>query len=288
MSAMPLSAADLLVQSDGLLLDSYGVLVTSAGPLPHAAAFIAHLNDRDFPYAVVTNDASRTPEAISRWYRGMDIAIPAERIVSSGLMVAEYVMRHGLKGAQARVLGPEDSLRMVERSGLRVLAPQARLADAPLDDTHIEVVVLCDEAGYPFLPTLDETLSLVWRRHLRGEKTHLLLPNPDRVYPKGPQSLGVGAGAVASALESALSAALPNHADVHFVRLGKPHAPIFEKARSLLGGSRLVMVGDQLETDVAGAKRAGLRAALIGTGVLKLSQEGMDPIPDFLLESLAL
>jgi 4-nitrophenyl phosphatase len=281
MSAKPISAAEITQLCQGLLLDSYGVLVNSAGALDGAAAFIGHLNERRFPYAVVTNDASRTPESISRWYTELGFSIAPPNIISSGLLVAEYVADQALAGARARVLGPADSIQMMKDAGLEVI---------PLGDTEAEaeVVVLCDEAGYPFLRTLDYTLSMIWRRQKRGEQTHLLLPNPDRVYPRSSGSLGLGAGAVAAALESALAAALPDRAGVHFIPLGKPHAPIFERAKSALGQEPLCMVGDQLETDIAGAKNAGLLAALVGTGVLDLASSQMDPAPDFLLPSLAL
>ena len=51
------------------------------------------------------------------------------------------------------------------------------------------------------------------------------------------------------------------------MRLGKPNTPIFEDAIRRLGTSRVVMVGDTLETDIAGARAAGLDAVWIETGV---------------------
>ena len=48
-----------------------------------------------------------------------------------------------------------------------------------------------------------------------------------------------------------------------FVALGKPQPAIFEEARRRVGGGRLLMVGDSLETDVAGARAVGLDAALV-------------------------
>jgi ribonucleotide monophosphatase NagD (HAD superfamily) len=51
------------------------------------------------------------------------------------------------------------------------------------------------------------------------------------------------------------------------VRLGKPNTPIFEEAVRRAGTSNVVMIGDQLETDIKGARAAGLDAVWIETGV---------------------
>ena len=67
--------------------------------------------------------------------------------------------------------------------------------------------------------------------------------------------------------EGALALRYPDRPDLRFVRLGKPNTPIFEDAIRRLGTARAVMVGDTLETDITGARAAGLDAVWIGTGV---------------------
>jgi 4-nitrophenyl phosphatase len=84
------------------------------------------------------------------------------------------------------------------------------------------------------------------------------------VYPKGDRELGVTAGGMALVIEAVLArrfgAAAPR-----FAQLGKPSPTIFvEAARRLdVPPAQLVMIGDQLETDIAGARAAGMRAALV-------------------------
>jgi 4-nitrophenyl phosphatase len=60
--------------------------------------------------------------------------------------------------------------------------------------------------------------------------------------------------------------------------LGKPSPAMFEMALRVLGTSpaRTLMIGDRLETDIAGAKAAGLKAALVLTGVTKRAAEAAD------------
>jgi FMN phosphatase YigB (HAD superfamily) len=77
-----------------------------------------------------------------------------------------------------------------------------------------------------------------------------------------------------------------------FDRLGKPEPHLFARASKLLGiaPDRLVMIGDQLETDVAGARAAGCDAALLA-GISRWRDENSthDPqavAPTWLLDKL--
>ena len=71
----------------------------------------------------------------------------------------------------------------------------------------------------------------------------------------------LGAGAMALLIEAALGRRYPGHG-LMFDRLGKPGPQLFAEARRRVGG-RVVMIGDQLETDIAGACAAGIDAALL-------------------------
>jgi len=70
---------------------------------------------------------------------------------------------------------------------------------------------------------------------------------------------------------------------------GKPEPYIFESARSLLPDCRRVaIVGDHLESDVAGGKRAGLTTILVLTGTTSRAElEAAEVEPDVVLDDLA-
>jgi ribonucleotide monophosphatase NagD (HAD superfamily) len=73
-----------------------------------------------------------------------------------------------------------------------------------------------------------------------------------------------------------------------FTRLGKPFPPLFETARARLNGRRLLMVGDQLGTDILGASRCGLDSLLVGTGLAPHGDPSTWPArPTWTLPSLA-
>jgi HAD superfamily hydrolase (TIGR01450 family) len=250
-----ISVDELLDRYAVLLLDAYGVLVTSGGPLPGAPRFIDRLNATSKPYYIVTNDASRLPETAARRYQGFGLAIDEARFITSGQLLVDYFSREGLRGAACVVLGPPDSRAYVERAGGRPVAPAE----------SFDAVVICDESGFPFLEVVDAVLSALVRAFDAGRAIHLVCANPDLVYPQ-PAGFGIGSGSIALVLEAALELRYPGRGP-RFTRLGKPFAGLFDAALARSGTRDMVMVGDQLETDIRGARSFGLDAVLVATGV---------------------
>lgn len=251
------TADELVTRYEGILLDAYGVLMTEAGPLPGAAQFIARLHELDKPFCVLTNDAAKLPSTTARRLQAMGIDVPAERVVTSGSLLAPHFERHGLKGRSCAVLGPPDSVHYVLEAGGRVVPAHA----------DFEVLVIGDESGFDFIETMDAALSSLYARIDRGAPVHLIVPNPDLVYPAGIGAFGFAAGTLAAMFEGALALRYPDRPELRFARLGKPHAPIYLEGVRRLGTSNACMIGDTLETDIRGANDAAIDAVLIGTGV---------------------
>lgn len=267
--------AELLTAYDGVLLDAYGVLVDARGPLPGAPALIADLNRRGMAYAVVTNDASRSVATYVARFAGFGMAIPGERIVTSGSLLPAYFRERGLAGARTCVLGTEDSYAFVVEGGGVPVEVAAGM--------EIDAVAICDDAGTPFLDGIELALSAIVRAIDAGRRPALVLPNPDLVYPKGDGELGFTAGAMALLIEAALARRFPGER-IAFDRLGKPAPHLFREGARRLGVARVVMVGDQLETDIAGALGAGFDAALVA-GVSRWTEHG-SIVPTYVLAEL--
>lgn len=252
----PSTIGELLDGYDGFLLDAYGVLVDARGALPGAGALIAELGRRGKPFAVVTNDASRSAATYVRRFAAFGLAIPEARIVTSGSLLPRYFRDRGLAGARTLVLGTDDSFAYVREGG-----------GVPVDlvpGMEIDAVAICDDAGTPFLDGIELALSAIVRAVEAGRRPPLVVPNPDLIYPKGDGELGFTAGAMALLVEAGLERRFPS-AGLAFDRLGKPAPHLFLEGIARLGvpASRAVMIGDQLETDIAGAHAAGIAAALL-------------------------
>ena len=69
--------------------------------------------------------------------------------------------------------------------------------------------------------------------------------------------------------------------------VGKPEPVMYAAALDRLGGGRTLGVGDRLDVDVAGARRAGLDSALVLTGATSREQaDAAQPRPTFVADSL--
>lgn len=274
-----LTLREVRARHAALLIDAYGVLVDGGGALPGAAEAVTSLERDGTPWLLVTNDASRLPARNAARLTSLGIPVRAERILSSGMLLKPHFAAEGLAGAACVVLGSPDSREYVRQAGGAVI-------DA--DDTErCDVLVVADDGGFEFLATMERVLTGLVRAIERGGAPRLLLPNPDLIYPARDGAYGFTAGTMAAMLERALELVFPGVAP-RFTPLGKPTAMIFEAALSTLGTRDAVMLGDQLHTDVAGAKGAGLASALLLTGLTSRDALQRSEIqPSYVLESMA-
>ena len=243
-----------------LLLDSAGVLVLdSAGTpadgdtLPGAIDLISMLNRIDKPYYIVTNDSSRLPHTRAEWFKHRGLEIHQDRIITSGGLLPNYVEKNSLQRSRCVVLGTQDSVRYVQNAGGLVVST----------DASFDVLVIASQSGYPFLESVDQVLSNLIRQLDHGDPVHLVCPNPDIAYPAGGQAWAIAPGGVATLFETALKWRYPDREDLSFTRLGKPHEAMFAEALRRSGTMDMVIIGDQLETDIQGANLFGLDSVLL-------------------------
>ncbi len=268
---------ELIARYPVILFDSFGVLASSNAVLPGAVELIANLNAIAKTYFVLTNDASALPESRSENYAKLALNIKPEQIITSGGLLSRYFADEHLQGLRCVILGPEDSVRYVQIAGGEFVPIGA----------DFDAVVIGDQSGFPFLETMDQVMTDLFRKTDNGENVRLILPNPDLIYPDG-DGFGFASASIAMLLESALKLRYPERDDLHFIRLGKPHEAIFAEALRRSGTRDMVMIGDQLETDIKGANDFGLDSVLVGTGIaaLDLSWAPESMRPTYTLRSL--
>jgi ribonucleotide monophosphatase NagD (HAD superfamily) len=96
--------------------------------------------------------------------------------------------------------------------------------------------------------------------------------------PDGPWP---GSGAVLAAVEEATGRRAER-------TVGKPEPDMYDAARDRLGEGRYLAVGDRLDIDVLGARRAGIDGALVLTGIgTRAEVDASDPRPAHVADSLA-
>ena len=236
-----------------ILLDAYGVLVEHNGAIPGADSLIKKLRMNDKDFFLLTNDASRTPTSLSLKYKKMGLEIEENRILSSGTIIKDYFDSHNLKGLRCMVIGTEESLQMVEDAG-GILQSTKTIADT-------DIVILCDDETEGILDSLHVIFNSIIKSTKDSNEPILLLANPDVIYPCSRDEVGIAIGSIAKMLEAALRLKLPDRKQF-FQPLGKPETGLFKKALSLSDFDNVIMIGDQLTTDILGAQRAGIDSAL--------------------------
>lgn len=249
----------LIQNYDGLLIDAYGVLVHDKGCYEGAAGIVNLLTTSKTPYLVVTNDASRSIASLYQRFQVLGLDIPEDRITSSGSMLKPYFELKNLQGKNAIVLGTKDSVEMAEIAGAVIVAPES--------EDSVDVIIMGDEIESNLLEHCEIILSRIINAYDAGRKIELIVPNSDVIYPKE-KGFGFTAGAFANMIEGGLAVARPN-CDWTFTSLGKPEAFLFENAIRILKSKNLLMVGDQILTDILGAKNNGLDSLLVCSGIAK-------------------
>jgi HAD superfamily hydrolase (TIGR01458 family) len=265
-----------------LLLDLDGVIVLAEKPVEGSARAISALAARRIPFRIVTNTSLVSRATLSRWGASMGAPIPADRFQSALSVSAAYTARR-FPGQPLYVLAADDALS--EFAGQRLLSHE----EAGRRDARAAAVVVGDS---PESATWDN-LNRAFRLIRNGAELIGMHKNRWWLTPDGPT---IDSGAFVAGLEFATGA----KARI----VGKPAAEFFREAAIQLAAEvkargepalrrhDILMVGDDLETDVRAAQRAGLRGALVLTGKhtradLDAARARRRPAPDLVAESLA-
>ncbi len=261
-ASLPLSP--LLESYDHVLLDLDGCVWVSTTLTPHAREALSALRAAGKTITFVTNDTALAPEEYVRklWALGLQAAL--EEVVTVGSAI-QFLLAQRASGAATFVIGSAAIVRHVADSGQRVVNGTDRAAEAEL------VVIAAHEKL-----TYDE-LRTATRAVLGGAE--MLAAGRDRTFPTadGPSP---GTGLVVAGLEYATGQRARN--------AGKPDPVIFQTALDRIGAGRALMVGDRLDSDLAGAAAAGLDGAIVLTGVSTREQAeaATDPAPVAIAENL--
>lgn len=235
---------------DVLLFDLDGVLYRGEEIVPHAAEVLAALRDQHRALVFLTNNSSRTPEQVADKLRALGIeALPGE-VMTSALATADLLAGRG--GGTAFVIGQEGIRRALSDAGIRLLDGEPEAVDQVVVGVDVEVT-------YRELATASVLVE-------RGAR--LIATNPDGSFPV-PGALWPGAGALLAVITTTTGA----EAEI----VGKPFAPLFRSALQRAGGTHPLVIGDRLDTDIAGANALGWDSLLVLTGVA--TREAVDRAP---------
>lgn len=228
---------------DVILLDLDGVLYRWPEPIPGAAAAVGALRDAGKRIAFVTNNSSRTPAQVAERLGTVGVVAAPEEVVTSALATAAILAERGARSAF--VIGEEGLLEALAAAGIRAVTVPGDMPD---------VVVVGFDRGADYTKLKDASV-------LVDRGVPLVASNADASFPAPGGESWPGAGALLTVIETTTGA----RGEV----FGKPEAPLFEQALASAGGDRPLVVGDRLDTDIAGAARLGWDSALVLTGAAR-------------------
>jgi 4-nitrophenyl phosphatase len=226
----------------GALLDMDGVLYVGNSPLPGVPELLNFFNEANIAYACITNSSKHTPTQLSRKLSHMGVEIASSKIITSAQVVRRYLEATAPAACPILAIGMD---------GLNeILFSDGRFRS---EDNHPAYVVVGNDENFNYAKACQATRAI-----LRGAE--FLGTNPDVAIPSD-QGLLPETGAILAYLTAATG--------VKPRIFGKPYGDIFETGITQLGiePAQVLIIGDRLDTDIAGANAFGMKSALLLTGV---------------------
>ncbi|WP_420642782.1 HAD-IIA family hydrolase [Candidatus Leptofilum sp.] len=235
-------------QIKNLILDMDGVLWRGETPMPGLADFFKTLRAHGIQFVLATNNASKTPQQYVAKLAKFGVPVDEEQIFTSAEATGDYLAQTYPTGAKAFVVGDVGLQTAVQNRGFQLLGVEEVMGG----ETAVFVV-----AGFNPNATYPQMAAGALLIHKGAD---FIGSNPDLTFPSeyGPLP---GAGSFLAFLQAGTG--------VKPTVIGKPGPLIFKMAMEKLGGTpqNTAMVGDRLETDIAGGKAAGIQTILVLSGI---------------------
>jgi 4-nitrophenyl phosphatase len=229
-----------LANIKNLIIDMDGVLFLGNKPMPRLCEFFAFLRERNIPFILATNNSSFSPQDYVNKLERMGVTIYANEVLISGKATARFLAREYPRGTRVHVFGMPALKQAMTDEGFIVADEDVQLVVASMDR----------EVTYEKL----KRATILIRRGARFIATNLDPTNPSE------EGLIPGTGAMIVALETA--------SGVKATTIGKPEPTMYELAMEQMGAhpETTAAIGDRVDTDILGGKRAGLITICVLSG----------------------
>lgn len=241
----------------GILLDVDGVLLHIDEPIPGAAETVAALRERGVGVGFVTNNSSRTAEAVAATLHAAGVKASPNEVFTSAVVAAELLE----PGTRCLVIGMEGLVESLRARGCVLVR----------DPADAQAVVVGWDRTLVWDDLRRATLALAHGARFVGTNSDVTYPAREGPWP--------GNGAVLAAL----TAATGREPEI----AGKPEPAVYRTAAARLPSGPLLMVGDRPETDLVGAIALGWDTALVLTGVTSRDAAAdVQPRPTWVLDDV--
>jgi HAD superfamily hydrolase (TIGR01450 family) len=240
----PLSACEepLASRYDVALLDLDGVVYVGPDPVPDAPENLRKAAQEGMRIGYITNNASRPASVVAEHLASFGLDVIADDVVTSAQAAAKLIAAEFPEGSPVLVVGGEGLYVALEEYGLTPVRSSDANPVAVVQGFHPDVnwVMLADGA------------------HAINEGARWYATNLDLTIPTA-GGKAPGNGTLVQAVRAAV--------EVDPVVAGKPEPPLLETSIERLEAERPLMIGDRLDSDIAGAHAVGIASLWVATGV---------------------
>ena len=223
-----------------LIIDMDGVLYLGDQPMPRLVDFFNFLRQHSIGFILATNNSTRTPQEYAEKLRRMSVCVSPADVLVSGQATARFLAREYPQGTRVYVFGMPALKQALTDEGF-VLA-----------EDSVELVVASMDLHLTYEKLAQATILI--RNGARFIATNL---DPTQPSERG---LLPGTGSMILALEAA--------SGVKATAIGKPEPIIYQLAMEQMNASpeTTAIIGDRVDTDILGGKRAGLITICVLSG----------------------
>lgn len=246
------SATPLAEAYDLALVDLDGVAYRGHEPIDGAAAGLAGARAAGMRLVFVTNNASREPESVADQLTSLDIPTQPGDVLTAAQACAALLATRLRPGAKVLVVGGAGLVTAVREAGFEVVTSA---------DEHPEAV------AQGFAPELGWA-QLAEAAYAVAGGAWFVASNLDKSLPTA-RGFAPGNGALVGAVQAA-TGVVPDSA-------GKPASTMYEIAVERHGARAALVVGDRLDTDLAGARTGGFAGLHVLTGVSTARDDVLAP-----------
>jgi len=244
-----------------LIIDMDGVLWRDEQPIGDLPEIFRKIEARGLKALLATNNSTRSIEQYLEKLRSFGVSLRPWQVINSSQATAQYLRDQYPQCDSVYIIGENGLYQALDQMGFHHSEkdPQAVVVgmDRQVSYQKLSQATLLIRSGLPFIAT-----------------------NPDKTFPI-PAGLAPGTGSLLAALEAAT--------DVKPYVIGKPFPVMYRIALERLEtpDNQTLVVGDRLETDIAGGQSIGCPTGLVLSGVTDKEQANRwNPPPDIIAKNL--
>jgi HAD superfamily hydrolase (TIGR01458 family) len=245
------------IDSNGIIFDIDGVLEFQGSVYEGAVETVSALRKRGITLRFLTNSTLKSRKSCAEKLQRKGFYITEEEVITASYATAVYL----------REIQPRSCWVLLEREG------RHEFDEFVHDTENPEYIVIGDCRDNFRFETLNKALRLL----VNGAR---LIGMSPELIDSSMREIELNVGSWVHMLELA--------SGVEAIYIGKPNRYVFDLTLRGMDcdNDEVIMVGDRIDSDIQGAKNAGMRSILVKTGEFREADLTSGIEPDFIVDSL--